>query len=138
MRGVIRPALRATGRAGRGRYGARRRSSSRVGAGADAGKGLFSIRRIAFAMRAVGPFFAGVEAWPPRPSATSSTLVVPFSVTPMTPSGGSTPGNAWCAIAPPSSSTNHGVTPRCASSATAAIADVPLTSSSQPKDSHTS
>ena len=59
-------------------------------------------------MRAVGPFLAGVEACPPRPSATSSSEVVPFSVTPMTPSGAFTPGNAPPAIAPPSSSTSHG------------------------------
>ena len=49
-----------------------------------------------------------------------------------------TPGNASCAIAPPSSRTNHGRTPRRASSATACSAAVPNTSSSQPNDSQTS
>ena len=48
------------------------------------------------------------------------------------------PGNASPAIAPPSSITNHGRTPRRVSSATASSADVPLTSSSQPKLSQTS
>ena len=90
-------------------------------------------------MRAVGPFFAGVEACPPRPSATSSSEVVPFSVTPMTPSGALTPGKAPPAIAPPSSSTSHGVTPRVAEHLDRLDgAAVPLTSSSQPKDSQTS
>ena len=37
---------------------------------------------------------------------------MPFSVTPMTPRGGFTPGNAPLAIAPPSSTTSHGVMPR--------------------------
>ena len=63
---------------------------------------------------------------------------MPFSVTPMTPSGALTPGNAPPAIAPPSSSTSHGVTPRSRRMPTASIAAVPLTSSSQPKDSQTS
>ncbi len=128
----------STGRSRAGTWGARRRTSSRVGAGADAGNGDFSIRRIARAMRAVGPFLAGVEAWPPRPSATSSSEVVPFSVTPMTPRGAATPGKAPPAMAPPSSSTSHGVTPRSRRMPTASTAAVPLTSSSQPKDSQTS
>ena len=110
--GASRSARPSSGRSGSGTCGARRRISSSVGAGADAGNGDFSIRRMARAMRAVGPFLAGVEACPPRPSATSSSEVVPFSVTPMTPSGAFTPGNAPPAIAPPSSSTSHGVTPR--------------------------
>ena len=63
---------------------------------------------------------------------------MPFSVTPMTPIGAATPGNASWAIAPPSSRTNHGRTPRRTSSATASGAAVPNTSSSQPKDSQTS
>ena len=107
--GASRSARPSRGRSGSGTWGASRRMSSSVGAGADAGNGDFSTRRIARAMRAVGPFLAGVEAWPPRPSATSSSEVVPFSVTPMTPSGAFTPGNAPPAIAPPSSSTSHGV-----------------------------
>ena len=110
--GASRSARPSSGRSGSGTCGARRRISSSVGAGADAGNGAFSSRRMARAMRAVGPFLAGVEACPPRPSATSSSEVVPFSVTPMTPSGAFTPGNAPPAIAPPSSSTSHGVTPR--------------------------
>ena len=65
-------------------------------------------------------------------------VVVPFSVTPTTPSGGCTPGKASCAMAPPSSSTNHGVTPRDRSSSTAAGASGPETSSRAPKDSQTS
>ena len=81
---------------------------------------------------------AGVEACPPRPSTRSTTLVVPFSVTPIAPTGGLMPGNASPAIAPPSSITNHGSTPRRVSSATASGADVPLTSSSEPKLSQTS
>jgi hypothetical protein len=127
-----------TGRSGSGTCGARRRISSRVGAGAEAGKGAFSTRRIARARRAVGPLRAGVEACPPRPSATSSSDVVPFSVTPTTPNGAFTPGKAPPAIAPPSSSTSQGVTPRSRSTSTASSAAVPLTSSSHPNDSHTS
>ncbi len=99
---------------------------------------LFSRRPIARAIRAVGPLRAGVEAWPPRPSAVRRRDVTPFSVTPMTATGGSTPGKAPCAIAPPSSSTNHGRTSRRRSSSTAACAAPPETSSSQPNDSHTS
>ncbi len=94
--------------------------------------------RIARASRAVGPFRVGVDACPPRPSTRSTTLVVPFSVTPMAPTGGLMPGNASPAIAPPSSRTNHGRTPRRVSSATASVAAVPLTSSSDPRLSHTS
>jgi len=47
-------------------------------------------------------------------------------------------GKASPAMAPPSSTTNHGETPRRVSSATASRAAVPLTSSSEPKLSHTS
>ncbi len=48
------------------------------------------------------------------------------------------PGKASPAIAPPSSTTNHGSTPRRVSSATASRAAVPNTSSSEPKLSQTS
>ena len=47
-------------------------------------------------------------------------------------------GNASCAIAPPSSSTNHGRDAAARSSSTAAGAAGPETSSSQPKESQTS
>ena len=88
---------------------------------------------MARASRAVGPNLAGVDAWPPRPSTRSTTLVTPFSVTPIAPTGGLMPGNASAAMAPPSSTTNHGSTPRRLSSATASPAAVPKTSSSDPK-----
>ena len=54
--------------------------------------GARSTRRMARASRAVGPNLAGVEACPPRPSTRSTTLVVPFSVTPIAPTGGLMPG----------------------------------------------
>ena len=57
----------------------------------------------------------------------------------MTPTGASTPGNAWCATAPPSSSTNQGRTPRrCELGDRLAARPAPKTSSSQPKESQTS
>ena len=59
---------------------------------ARAGNGRFSSRTTARAIRAVGPPGAGVDECPPRPSARSSSVVVPFSETPMTPSGGCDPG----------------------------------------------
>ncbi len=102
------------------------------------GIGERSSRVIARASRAVGPIRAGVEAWPPRPSTRSSIDMMPFSVTPTTPTGLPMPAKASCAIAPPSSTTNHGRTPRRSSSATASSAAVPNTSSSQPKESQTS
>ncbi len=136
--GFNRSALASRGRSGRVACGARRRNSSIVGAGRLAAMGERSRRVIARARRAVGPILAGVEAWPPRPSTRSSIDVAPFSVTPTTPIGARTPGKASLATAPPSSSTNHGRTPRWSSSATASRAAVPMTSSSQPNDSHTS
>ncbi len=137
--GCSRRALANSGRrAQRVRAARCRVNISSVGSGSEAANGRFSRRTTARAIRAVGPPGAGVEEWPPRPSARSSSVVVPFSETPITPSGGSTPGNASCAIAPPSSSTNHGVTPRRRSSSTAAVASGPETSSRAPKDSQTS
>ena len=136
--GRMRAALAMSGRTASGACGAIRRNSSIVASGVLAGSGERSSRRIALARRAVGPIRAGVAAWPPRPSTRSSREVVPFSVTPMAPIGAATPGNAWCATAPPSSRTNHGRTPRRTSSATAFPAAPPETSSSQPKESQTS
>ncbi len=114
------------------------RIRSTVVSGSRAAIGDRSTFTIACARRAVGPLRAGVEAWPPRPSTRSSTLVVPFSATPMAATGRFTPGNASYATAPPSSSTSHGRTLRRTSSSTAAGAVGPETSSSQPKDSQTS
>ena len=136
--GRRRSALPISGLSGSGACPDSLRNSSTVVSGTDAGIGLRSTLRMARASRAVGPFLAGVDACPPRPSTRSTTLVVPFSVTPIAPTGGLIPGNASPAIAPPSSITNHGSTPRRVSSATASRAAVPLTSSSQPKLSHTS
>ena len=136
--GCTRRALANSGRSGAGACGAIRANISIVGSGSEAANCRFSRRTTARAIRAVGPPGAGVEEWPPRPSARSSIVVVPFSETPTTPSGGCTPGKAWCAIAPPSSSTNQGVTPRERSSSTAAGASGPETSSRAPKESHTS
>ena len=132
------PALAISGRIASGACGASRRNSSRVGAGTLAGIGALSSRVIARASRAVGPSLVGVDAWPPRPSTVSSMDVTPFSVTPTTPTGLLRPGKASEAIAPPSSTTIHGWTPRLRSSSTAIGAAWPNTSSSQPNDSQTS
>ncbi len=115
--GPSRSAFAMTGRRGSGAWGAIRRNSSRVGAGRLVGIGLRSSRTSAFASRTVGPLRAGVEACPPRPDARRWRDMIPFSVTPTTPMGLPTPVNASCAIAPPSSSTNQGRTPRSRSSA---------------------
>ena len=123
--GCIRSARLISGRRGSGRCGARRRISSTVVGGTRDGIGERSMRRIARASRTVGPLRAGTDEWPPRPSTRSSTLVVPFSATPIAATGRFTPGNAPCATAPPSSSTSHGRTPRASSSSTAATAAVP-------------
>ena len=136
--GPRRPALAMRVRMGSGAWGASRRNSSTVGAGTLEGIGDRSSRVIARASRAVGPIRAGVEAWPPRPSTRSSIDMMPFSVTPTTPTGLPMPAKASWAIAPPSSTTNQGRTSRRSSSATASSAAVPNTSSSQPKESHTS
>ena len=114
------------------------RIRSTVVSGSRAAIGERSSLTIARARRAVGPLRVGVEAWPPRPSILSSTLVVPFSATPIAATGRLTPGKASWATAPPSSRTSQGRTPRRTSSATAAGAVGPDTSSSQPKESHTS
>ena len=108
--GRSRSALPISGLRGSGACAASRRNSSTVVSGTAAGIGCRSTRRMARASRAVGPFLAGVDACPPRPSTRSTTLVMPFSLTPIAPTGGLIPGNASPAIAPPSSITNHGST----------------------------
>ena len=77
-----------------GRAGPAGASASGWAAAGSGGTGARSRRVIARAIRAVGPSFCGVEAWPPRPSTESSSDVTPFSVTPMTATGTPMPGNA--------------------------------------------
>ena len=106
--------------------------------GARAGIGERSSARIARASRAVGPFRAGVEAWPPRPSTRSSTLVVPFSVTPIDADRPADPGER--VVRDRAALVEHEPRPDAAasSSATAPRRVGPNTSSSQPKESQTS
>ena len=56
----------------------------------------------------------------------------------MTAISAATPGSTPSTIAPPSSMTNHGSTPRSRRIATASLAARPDTSSLQPKESQTS
>ena len=78
--------------------------------------GWFSSRRIARASSAVDPPGSGMAAWPPDCSTTSSTFMMPFSVSPTT-AVGPRPGSSPSMTAPPSSTTSQGAMPRSASTA---------------------
>ena len=116
-----------------------RRSSSSVGRGRGRREGALLDPQDRLGDAGGRAVRRGVEACPPRPSATSSTLVVPFSVTPMTPERRLDARERL--VRDRAALVEHEPRRDAASRAAPrppAIAAVPLTSSSQPKDSHTS
>ena len=98
----------------------------------DARKGLSLSRTIALASRTVAVSLGGVEACPPGSSTMRRNVFGAFSPTPTKAMGAVIPGKASRAIAPPSSSTSAGRTPRLSSRSTTALAPVLAVSSSCP------